>query len=274
MLSISRVAPTRAATSSRACPAAGAGPRSGARSCEVVDGHLGLLGEHAAGGRQHGVGAVRGHARPGPQGPRTAPGPACAPRARGRRCARTAPARRARARSARRRSRRRSPGRAPSSGRGRAAGSPSRRRARRPGATMWKSFDTTVSTPGEVARPHRALQLGAQHAGVTAVSAPAGYMSATPGREHQLDALLAARGQIGLQRAGVARQVLVRAELQRVHEDRDDGDRGPGHPAGVPDQLAVALVQRAHRRHERHPAARAAQGPRDRRDARRAARAR
>ena len=47
---------------------------------------------------------------------------------------------------------------------------------------------------------------------------------------------------------GVARQVLARRELPRVHEDRHD-DHAPLGP-GAADQRRVAVMQRSHRRHE------------------------
>jgi hypothetical protein len=62
-------------------------------------------------------------------------------------------------------------------------------------------------------------------------------MCSTCGGEHQLDALLAAGVEVGLDRARVAVEVLARAELQRVHEDRHDRDDGAGDPLRMPDQL-------------------------------------
>ena len=136
---------------------------------------------------------------------------------------------------------------------------------------MWNSFDTTVSTPAKWLGRTAPSSSAASGPGVTIVSAPAGYMSSTPGGEHQLDTLLAAGLEIGLERAGVAVEIFVRPELEWVDEDRDRDDGGARHPPRVPDQLPVALVQRAHRGDEQHAAPGRAQGPGDRRDARRGA---
>jgi hypothetical protein len=77
-----------------------------------------------------------------------------------------------------------------------------------------------------------------------------------------VNTLLPAGLEIGLQRAGVAGEILARTELQGVHEDRHGDHGGAGRAAGVADQLAVALVQRAHRRDEQHAAPSGTQGPR------------
>src|SRR4026208_985536 len=95
---------------------------------------------------------------------------------------------------------------------------------------MWKSLDTTVSTPGKWpgrtapsrsaprtpgpadragAPARRALRAGAggagAHDGVGALRVHVRH----PRQEHQLDALLAAGGQVGVQWTGVAREGLV-----------------------------------------------------------------
>ena len=121
--------------------------------------------------------------------------------------------------------------------------------------------------PGEVARaaPRPPARRPSGPGSTVASWRPRGYMSSTPGREHQLDALVAADLQVRLQRARVAGEVLGRAELQGVDEDRHRDDPGARHAARVPDQLAVALVQRTHRRDERDAPAGRAQRARHRR---------
>ena len=74
------------------------------------------------------------------------------------------------------------------------------------------------------------------------------------GREDQVDARAGrSSSRSALGRARVAVEVLGRPELERVDEDRHGDARRPA-CAGVPDQLGVALVQRAHGRHERERA--------------------
>ncbi len=46
---------------------------------------------------------------------------------------------------------------------------------------MWKSFETTVSTPGKCPGRTAPSSSVPSAPGVTTVSAPSGYMSATPG---------------------------------------------------------------------------------------------
>ena len=102
----------------------------------------------------------------------------------------------------------------------------------------------------EVAGPGGALQHLARAGRPRRVTCrSAAYRSDTSRREDEIDALGLARRQVVGQRSGVAGEVLVRAELQRVDEDADHHPLGAG--PGQPDQRAVAVVQRPHGRNER-----------------------
>jgi hypothetical protein len=68
------------------------------------------------------------------------------------------------------------------------------------------------------------------------------------GQEQQIDALRLALPRIALGIAWVAREVLARSELERVHEDRDHAHVGPR--ARDPHERSVSFVEEAHRRHE------------------------
>jgi hypothetical protein len=68
--------------------------------------------------------------------------------------------------------------------------------------------------------------------------------------------VLAAQIEVGLERAGVAVQILGGPELQRVHEDR--GDQVLGALAGLAQQAGVPLMQRAHGHDDGHSAGEAA----------------
>ena len=63
-------------------------------------------------------------------------------------------------------------------------------------------------------------------------------------QEHGVGARLPQQPEVGVEVAGVALQVLLGAELQRIEEDRDQ--RAVGFGAGTAQQRQVAVVQRAH----------------------------
>ncbi len=70
--------------------------------------------------------------------------------------------------------------------------------------------------------------------------------------EHDLDALGAQQFEVVVERARVGIEILSRAELQGIDEDRHDDDAAR-HPLGGPHQGQMALVQRAHRGHQDDP---------------------
>ena len=79
-------------------------------------------------------------------------------------------------------------------------------------------------------------------------------MTASVGTNTRSAAGRVALAKVFLEGPGVARQVLVGAELRRIDEDRDDDQSSLG-PAPL-DQPGVPLVKCPHRRHEPHaPAA-------------------
>ena len=65
-------------------------------------------------------------------------------------------------------------------------------------------------------------------------------------RKHDVDAMLAAERDIGIERARIAREIVLAVELERVDEDRDDHDAALA--AGGVDQRRMSGMQRAHRR--------------------------
>ena len=69
--------------------------------------------------------------------------------------------------------------------------------------------------------------------------------------KHAVDALGLARREIAREIARVPVEILVGAELQRVHEDRHDHEVGRGRRR--PHQRPVAVVQKTHRRHHADP---------------------
>jgi hypothetical protein len=100
----------------------------------------------------------------------------------------------------------------------------------------------------EVAGPRTAFQHVAERPGAHRHERAFRVDDVRRRREDQVHALRLAGGQVGVERAGVAVEVLVRAELERVHEDgRDRAGRAFARDAH---QRAVALVQRAHRHHD------------------------
>ena len=64
----------------------------------------------------------------------------------------------------------------------------------------------------------------------------------------RVDTELATQGDVGVDRAGVPVEVVRPVELERVDEDRHDGDIGDR--LGVFDEFDVSPVEGAHRRHE------------------------
>ncbi len=106
----------------------------------------------------------------------------------------------------------------------------------------------------EVPVPGDTLQLLAQRSGVDGDLRVGAVHRLDRGGEDQLDPGFPARPQVRLEGPWVAVEVLVGRELQRVYEDRHDGDAVDVLPSPA-DQLQVAAVQRAHSRHQVDPAA-------------------
>ena len=89
---------------------------------------------------------------------------------------------------------------------------------------MWNSFATTVSTPAKWPGRTAPSSSRAQRARVDRrCRRPRGYMSSTPGANTSSTPSSRQTARSGFEGAGVAREVLVRPELQRVDEDRHDG---------------------------------------------------
>ena len=103
-----------------------------------------------------------------------------------------------------------------------------------------------------MARPARALEQAAERAGVDGDRRRGrrGRSRPAAGREDQVDAGRRSSSRSALERAGVAVEVLGRAELQRVDEDRHRDARRPACPR---DRISSAwpVVQRAHGHHQR-----------------------
>ena len=72
----------------------------------------------------------------------------------------------------------------------------------------------------EVAGPEFSTQMVGEPADVDAHSGGCGIHLGRRRRKHDVDAELAAERQVGLERARIARQIVLVVELQRVDEDR------------------------------------------------------
>ena len=118
------------------------------------------------------------------------------------------------------------------------------------GRTMPSSFATTVSIPSKWPGRDRPSKSDATGPPVTLVCvAPSGYISSTVGANTKSTPRPSSSVEVAVEVARVLVEVLVRAELQRVHEDRDD-DR-VGELARPLDEGEVPVVQGAQGRHER-----------------------
>ena len=139
-------------------------------------------------------------------------------------------------------------GRRPSGGSRAVAGSPSRRRRRGRAGRSSKSLRTTVATPrkwpGRLAPSRTSERPG--HLDERRRAGRAGTSSSTVGAKIRSAPAASQSGEVGVEGPGVAREVLGRAELGRVDEDRDDHEPGLG-PAAL-DQPDVPVVQGPHRR--------------------------
>ena len=104
---------------------------------------------------------------------------------------------------------------------------------RRVGAGQVQQLEDDGQYPVEEARTAGPLQRLAERPGVDPDRGLPGrvHLRACRG-EHQVDTFGAGGGEVGLERARVPVEVLVRPELQRVHEQRHDHrvGRGPGGP--------------------------------------------
>ena len=85
------------------------------------------------------------------------------------------------------------------------------------------------------------------------VAKPAGYISATSGAHRMSQPASSSILRVARLAARIGGEILVRAELGGVDEDR--GDDVARAPPRLRDQRHVAGVERAHRRHQRHRAA-------------------
>lgn len=100
----------------------------------------------------------------------------------------------------------------------------------------------------EVARPRRSFHRVAQPADVHGGREPVGVHRRHGRRVDDLDSRLLARSEVVVDRPRVVVEVALLAELERVHEDRDD-DAVSAAGCSV-DQFEVAAVERPHRRDE------------------------
>ena len=124
------------------------------------------------------------------------------------------------------------------------------------GWTMLKSFATTVSTPvkwpGRDAPSHR----DASAVGTTDTARPGAIQLIGLRREQEVHAARFRQSRVAVAVARIAREVLVRTELQRIDEQAHDDAAGA--LARAIDQREMPFVERAHRRHERDARAAAA----------------
>ena len=91
------------------------------------------------------------------------------------------------------------------------------------------SLVTTVGDAVEVARAGRRPPSVSASAPIgTVVWNPAGYIDRRGGRVDRVDAVLARRPRVGVDRARVVLEVVRPVELQRVDEDRHDDAVGDG----------------------------------------------
>ena len=267
MLSISRVVPARAAATSRAGPGPGRPERARVDQRHVVDGQGGLGAQHVPGGGEHRVRSPGRRGLPGQQRPRQ-------------------------------RERHRPVGRGqvavPARG-GQPVGVAHGRH--RLDHHVQVQVGDHPADQGELLRvllaEHRDGRAGQvqqlEHHGQHAAEEPGAELALEPlpgrarvdghlrraagvhlgrrGREDQVRPLAGADGQVLVQGPGVAVEILVRPELERVDEDRDDhAAPRPGQRARRAQQPRVAVVQGAHgrRQHDRsrHEGARGGQvGP-------------
>ena len=112
---------------------------------------------------------------------------------------------------------------------------------------MANSLRTTVATPrkwpGRLAPSRMSERPGTS---TKVAGALPGYIVCGVGREDDVGAGPGADFVVGFGGPGIAGEILVRAELGRVDEDRDDDEPGLG--AAAFDEPGVAGVQGAHRR--------------------------
>ena len=102
-------------------------------------------------------------------------------------------------------------------------------------------------------RPDSPLQHRAQGSDDGRCLEPWGIHFLNGRREHNVGPRSSGKLDIAFERAGIARQVLRRGELERVHEHR--GDNALRELPGAPDKREMSLVQGAHRRNEADPLA-------------------
>ena len=119
----------------------------------------------------------------------------------------------------------------------------------RHGPTIENSFVTTVVTPSKCVGPRRAAQALGEPGDVHRRQRRAvGYISSTVGTNSTSTPSAVATARVAVEVARVRGEVLVRTELRRVHEERDDDEVRLGARRGH--QRPVAVVEVAHRRHE------------------------
>ncbi len=102
----------------------------------------------------------------------------------------------------------------------------------------------------EMIGPRRAAKIVGQVADLDSGAEARGIHFHDVGHEDEVGAGLAELVDVAGLVARIGAEVLARAELGRVYEDRDDDSVG-GSP-GKLDQRQMAVMQRAHGRHERH----------------------
>ena len=89
---------------------------------------------------------------------------------------------------------------------------------------MLKSFSTTVATPSKCPGRRSPSSGFATPPTVTIVCEPGGYMTSTGGRNSRSTSCGFEQRAVARLVARIAREVLVRSELRRVDEDRDDDE--------------------------------------------------
>ena len=119
------------------------------------------------------------------------------------------------------------------------------------GPTIENSFATTVATPAKCVGRLAPSSPSLIPPTVTVVAIGVGYISTGSGWNTRSAPASLDQRKVSGQVARIGLQVLVRRELERVHEDAHDGHvAGSGRGA---DQRRMTIVQVAHRRHEPDP---------------------
>ena len=117
-----------------------------------------------------------------------------------------------------------------------------------------EKFEHDGEHTGEMCWACGTFEFCAERSGVNGGAHAVGVHVRRRRREDDVDAFVPQRGEVGFDCTRVRVEVLVRAELQRVHEDRHHHDRALDSFRRA-DQREVALVQCTHRRNQHDPSA-------------------